>query len=178
VACPDAPYEQRTDHADASLLYQLLRKSKASLCFDTLYPGMRYFPHSFVTLRWFDAFATGCAAVGKRPITPEADRLMPWPDASLDLPEDPERAADLLEDLFEDRARLTRIRLRNHYEALARHDWRLRIRDLLRQLGLPLPSRLTQELEQLERKTAEAERHALEAGALTSSQPLERVSSI
>ena len=64
---PAQPYDQRRDHYDYSLLFQLLRRSKASLCFDTRVPGMRSFPYSFVTLRWFDAFATGCAAVGKRP---------------------------------------------------------------------------------------------------------------
>jgi hypothetical protein len=160
------PLDRRADHADFQLLYRLLRSSKASLCFDTLYPGMRRFPHSFVTLRWFDAFATGCAVVGKRPVTPEADRLMPWRDSTLELPDDPHLAVEMLEALFDDTARLERIRLRNHYEALAHHDWRLRARGIFEDLSLALPSGLRGELDQLAERAEGARQKAIAVGAL------------
>lgn len=159
--------DRHGDHGDFQLLYRLLRRSKASLCFDTLYPGMRLFPYSFVTLRWFDAFATGCAVVGKRPSTPEADRLMPWRDATLDLPDDPQVAVEMLETLFDDGARLERIRLRNHCEALAHHDWRLRVRAMFEELGLALPSGLRGELDQLAERADVARQKALAAEALS-----------
>jgi Glycosyl transferases group 1 len=160
------PLHRPADHADVRLLYRLLRRSKTSLCFDTLYPGMRRFPYSFVTLRWFDAFATGCAVVGKRPGTPEADRLMPWPDATLELPDDPGSAVDMLETLFDDDARLERIRLRNHFEALTHHDWRLRVRDIFSDFGLELPTGLAGELGQLAERAEVAKQKAKAAGAL------------
>jgi hypothetical protein len=160
------PPARRTDHADFQLLYRLLRRSKASLCFDTLHPGMRRFPYSFVTLRWFDALATGCAVVGKRPVTPEADRLMPWRDSTLELPDDPLVAVEMLETLFDDAPRLARIRLRNHYEALAEHDWRLRVRAIFEDLGVALPRGLRGELDQLAERTERARQKALEVGAL------------
>jgi hypothetical protein len=161
-----APPERSNERADYQLLYQLLRRSKASLCFDTLYPGMRKFPYSFVTLRWFDAMATGAAAVGKRPTTPEADRLMPWPESTVELPDDPEAAVEVLEQLFEDTQRLRRIQLRNRYEALARHDWRLRVRDMFQDLGVSVPSGLKTELAQLEEQTLLAKQEAQDGGAL------------
>jgi hypothetical protein len=160
------PLDRRSDHADLQLLYRLMRRSKSSLCFDTLYPGMREFPYSFVTLRWFDAFATGCAVVGKRPVTREADRLMPWPDSTLELPDDRDAAVEMLETLFDDVPRLRRIRLRNHYEALAHHDWRLRVRAIFEDLGLALPRGLRGELGQLADRAEGARERALAAGAL------------
>lgn len=163
---PSLPYDQRDDHADVGALYQLLRRSKASLCFDTAYPGMRQFPYSFVTLRWFDAFATGCAVVGKRPTTSEADRLMPWPESTIELPENPSVAVEMLEAFFADSARLERIRLRNYYEALTRHDWRMRVRDMLNDVGIAIPARLQSHLDQLEERADHAKRAAIEAGAL------------
>ncbi len=163
---PERSYHDRDDHADVSALYQLLRRSKASLCFDTAYPGMRKFPFSFVTLRWFDALGTGCAVVGKRPTTPEADRLLPWTDSTVEIPDDPSAAVEMLEAFFADTARLERIRLRNYYEALTRHDWRLRIRDMLQEVGLDLPPRLRSQLDQLEERADRAKQAAINAGAL------------
>ncbi len=163
---PDRPYAQRDDHADVGALYQLLRRSKASLCFDTAYPGMRKFPYSFVTLRWFDAFATGCAVVGKRPTTPEAERLLPWQESTIEIPDNPSAAVEMLEAFFADSARLERIRLRNYYEALTRHDWRMRVRDMLQSVGMALPARLVSHLDQLEERADKAKQAALAVGAL------------
>ena len=152
---PSGPWEARADRSETELLYQLLRRSSASLCFDTLYPSDRRFPHSFVTLRWFDAIATGCAALGRRPTTPEADRLLDWEDATVELPEDARESLRFVEGFLGDAPRLAALRARNHAQALARHDWRHRLRDLLAALGLPLPTRLGHELEQLARRAVE-----------------------
>lgn len=143
---PQAPYEQRNDRFDPELLFHLLRRAAISLCFDTTYPGMRQFPFSFVTLRWFDAIATGCAIVGKRPSTSEADRLLNWQDATIEVPEDPLKAADFIDELLDDKPRLAALRLRNHHHALARHDWRLRLLDIFKSLGIETPAPLAAEL--------------------------------
>src|SRR4028118_253070 len=55
---PKLPYEMRRDEPDTRLLFHILRHSKLTLAFDTLYPGMRRFPYSVITLRWFYATAT------------------------------------------------------------------------------------------------------------------------
>jgi len=88
---PKLPYEMRRDEPDTRLLFHILRHSKLTLAFDPLYPGMRRFPYSFITLRWFYGTATGGAVVGKRPTTPLMDELMNWEDATIELPDDPQK---------------------------------------------------------------------------------------
>jgi hypothetical protein len=146
---PTRPYDERNDRLDRQLLFHMLRRTKVALAFDTLYPGMRTFPYSFVTLRWFECGATGCAIAGKCPTTPLADTLLNWQDAVINLPDNPEISVQIVKDLLADSSRLQAICNRNYWENRTRHDWRLRIRDLLTQLNLPLPERLGCELEQL-----------------------------
>ena len=111
---------------------------------------MREFPHSFVTLRWFEGGAAGCAIAGKRPTTPIAEQLLDWEDATLELPDDPEASADFIEELLQDQQRLESIHKRNYIQNLTRHDWRWRIKNMLEQLQIPLPAPLANELLQLE----------------------------
>jgi Glycosyl transferases group 1 len=111
-----------------------------------MYPGMREFPHPFVTLRWFQCGAAGCAIVGKRPTTPLADELLAWEDATIELPDDPQACLEFVEALLQDWNRLNRIHTRNYLENLARHDWRLRIKDVFEILKLPLPLPLVEQL--------------------------------
>jgi hypothetical protein len=146
---PKTPYEERKDQEDQMLLSKILKKTKLALAFDTIYPGMRQFPYSFVTLRWFQCGAAGCAIIGKRPTTPLADKLLDWKDATIELPDDPQESVEFLEELLQDRTRLHSIHKRNYVENLARHDWRFRIKSMLEQLDIPLPKRLVDELLQL-----------------------------
>ncbi|HEY6477968.1 MAG TPA: glycosyltransferase [Polyangia bacterium] len=164
---PLKSYEDRNDHPDSALLFQMLRKSKTSICFDTKYPGMRPFPYSIVTFRWYDAIATGTAVVGKRPTTAEAGRLLNWPDATIEIDDDPALAIEQLEALFGDEARLGRIYLRNHYEALRQHDWRLRVAEMYRVAGVSLPPGLVRQLEELDQRVTAARQKAADGGALT-----------
>ncbi|HEY9907968.1 MAG TPA: glycosyltransferase [Thermosynechococcaceae cyanobacterium] len=145
-------YAQRRDSEDTALLYHLLRKSKLTLAYDTLQPGMRQFPHSFVTLRWFQGGAAGCAIVGKRPTTPLADELLDWEEATIELPDDPQHSVDCIQDLLQDTRRLEAIHQRNYLQNLRRHDWRLRIRDLLMELQVPLPEPLVEQIAALKTK--------------------------
>ena len=144
---PKALYAQRRDSEDTKLLYHFLRKTKVVLAYDTLHPGMRQFPHSFVTLRWFQGGAAGCAIVGKRPVTPIANELLDWEDSTIELPDDPQASVACIQDLLQDAPRLRAIQQRNYLQTLSRHDWRLRIRDWLQELGVPLPQPLVEQLE-------------------------------
>lgn len=146
---PKTAYEERKDREDTRLLFHILRRTKLALAFDTIYPGMRQFPHSFVTLRWFDGAATGCAIIGKRPTTPLADELLCWEDATIELPDDPQESLEFIEELLQDTPRLHSIHKRNYAESLARHDWRLRIKSMFENLDIPLPQPLVDELSRL-----------------------------
>jgi hypothetical protein len=93
---PKLPYQMRRDEPDTLLLFHILRHSKLTLAFDPLYPGMRRFPYSFITLRWFYGTASGGAVVGKRPTTPLMDELMNWEDATIEFPDDPQKSAEFI----------------------------------------------------------------------------------
>ncbi|MBD2020133.1 glycosyltransferase family 1 protein [Leptolyngbya sp. FACHB-36] len=141
------PSDQQRHPLDTQQLYQRLQTSKLALAYDTLYPGMRQFPYSFVTLRWFQCGAAGCAVVGKRPTTPLADELLDWKDSTIDLPDDPCESVDFIHALLQDTPRLHAIHQRNYLRNLDRHDWRHRLQTLLTTLGLPLPHALAQQLD-------------------------------
>jgi len=146
---PKLPYEMRRDEPDTLQLFHILRHSKLTLAFDPLYPGMRRFPYSFITLRWFYGTATGGAVVGKRPTTPLMDELMNWEDATIELPDDPQKSAEFINELLQDEVRLNSIYKRNYVESLARHDWRHRIQSMLQAVKIPLPQGLLRELSQM-----------------------------
>lgn len=146
---PKRPYEERRDREDVLFLFKILRKTKLALAFDTMYPGMRRFPYSFVTLRWFECGGAGCAIIGKRPTTPLSKELLSWEDATIELPDDPQESTEFIENLLDDRQRLEAIHKRNYLENLTRHDWRLRIKSMLDQLNIPLPERLVDDLSKI-----------------------------
>jgi len=146
---PKLPYEMRKDESDTQMLFHILRHSKLTLAFDTLYPGMRQFPYSFITLRWFYGTATGGAVVGKRPTTPLMNELLNWEDATIELPDDPQKSVEFINELLLDEVRLNSIYKRNYVESLARHDWRHRIQSMLEAVKIPLPQGLLKELSQM-----------------------------
>ncbi|HIK18357.1 MAG TPA: glycosyltransferase family 1 protein [Leptolyngbyaceae cyanobacterium M33_DOE_097] len=151
---PNRPYRDREDIRDRRLFYQLLRRTKLAIAFDTMYPGMREFPYPFITIRWFECSATGCGIVGKRPTTPAADELLNWRDATIELPDNPQRSVEMIRSLLDDPHRLQAIRSRNYKHNLARHDWRWRIEQMLQTLGLPIPHPLERTLHLLRLKAA------------------------
>lgn len=126
-----------TNHASQRRqFWKILQKSEVALAYDVTTTGGSRFPYSFVAQRWFECLAAGCAVVGKRPKCAEADELLGWDDATIELPEEPGAAVRAVEELLGDRARLTRIHRRNYEEALARHDWSYRVADMFSQLRL------------------------------------------
>ena len=146
---PKTPYPLRRDPEDTALLYHLLRNSKIALAYDTRHPGMRQFPYSVLTLRWFQGGAAGCAIVGKRPTSSLANELLDWEDATIELPDDLQASVECIQDLLRDTPRLRAIQQRNYLQHLSRHDWRLRIRDWLTELGVPLPKPLVDQIEEI-----------------------------
>lgn len=113
---PKKSYENRRDREDRMLLFKILRRTKIALAFDTMYPGMRQFPYSFVTLRWFECGGAGCAILGKRPTAPVADELLCWEDATIELPDDAQASVEFIEELLQDKPRLEATHKRNYAE--------------------------------------------------------------
>ena len=117
--------------------WKLLTHSKLALAYaPEAYDPHQRFDCSFVGQRWFESIAAGCVIVGRRPSAPESDALFDWPDALIDLPEEPHDALDAVLHLLDQPERLARSSQRNYREALERHDWRHRIADMATVIGL------------------------------------------
>ncbi len=72
--------------------------------------------------------------------------MLCWPDATVELHEDPEAAADQLVDLLARNDGLEQQRRANIFQTIAHHDWRYRIRDLCTMMELPVPPALLDDL--------------------------------
>ncbi len=149
---PKLDYKQRVDRNDLRQLYKDLSHSKLALCYESVFPGMRPFPHSFLTMRWFEAGAAGCVMVGKRPSTPLADDLLDWENSTIELPSDGEEAVEQIKELLKYPDRLGEISKRNYEQNLRRHDWRWRIKQMLELLKTPVPTKLNAQLQEIEAK--------------------------
>ncbi|BEU98999.1 glycosyltransferase [Novosphingobium olei] len=107
--------------------WQMLRHTRVALAYspESCDPDQR-FPCSFVGQRWFESLAAGCIVAGRRPQAAETDELLNWPDATIELPDDPTEALAALRNLLGDVDRLDAISRRNYSECLRQHDWRWR----------------------------------------------------
>ncbi len=133
-----------------ALLNRLLLRSKISLCFEGSQLH-RFQGRSTLLYRWFEGWAAGCVIVGKKPLGRGIPKLMDWQDSTLDVPDDLDQVLPFFEALLQDEPRLQEISRRNYVECRLRHDWRYRFRDLFKVLNLPLPDRLIEQIEQLQR---------------------------
>jgi hypothetical protein len=138
-------------YTERPMMLKLLQRAKMSLAFHLLVEpvGQRPRAAGFVTSRWLESLGTGCVVLGKRPLGQMAEEMFPWPDALIELPDDPSRAVEFIASLLSDREFIAATRARNVAEMRRRHDWRYRIRDIYEQLGLPLPELLKLELQAL-----------------------------
>src|SRR5207247_324562 len=140
------------------LFFQILRRSKIALNYrytqTTAWNARGICP---LTARWFEAIAAGAVIVGSKPTGPEAAREFDWPDAVIDFPEPNDDPAGFVMSIIEDKPRLASLSRRNYFEALRRHDWRHRIRDIFNTLKLPIPKPMQAELDALQAKAAALE---------------------
>lgn len=114
-----------------AMFWQMLRASRLALAYaPEAYDPDQRFACSFVGQRWYESLAAGCVVVGRRPRAAETAELIGWPDATIELPDDPGAALDAMIDLARDGPRLAACSARNHRETLARHDWRLRTEEI------------------------------------------------
>lgn len=108
--------------------WKIAEKSAVALAYDPKETHGHRFPYSIIGQRWFESLAAGCAVVGMRPRTPEADSLLNWPDATIEAPASAQDTLSLVLELAQNSARLGEIRERNIVNIRARHDWRVRFR--------------------------------------------------
>lgn len=138
------------DHAaQRALFWKILKRSNITLAYDTLSANTRGFTFSLVAQRWFEGLTAGCVIVGNRPTCPEADRLLDWEDATIEMPAPVNEVVPFLEDLLTAPDRIDCIARRNRQQAMLRHDWRHRLADMLNVMGMDPPDRLSASLEDL-----------------------------
>jgi glycosyl transferase family 1 len=138
-------------YTERPMMLKLLQRAKISLAFHLLVEpvGQRPRAASFVTSRWLESLGAGCLVVGKKPPGVMAQDMFPWPNALIDLPDDPSRAVEFITSLLSEPNFISETRSRNVAEMCRRHDWRYRIRDIYQELQLPLPDSLKLELQAL-----------------------------
>ena len=96
---------------------------------------------SEVGARFFEGAAAGCVMVGSSPQSPAFGPLFDWPDAVTETQPDGRDIATILSQLSSQPERLKEIGRRNAYEALLRHDWSHRWKQILSIVGLkPSPA--------------------------------------
>ena len=142
-------------YIERPMVLKLLQRSKISLAFHMMVEpvGQRPRAAGFVTSRWLESLGTGCIVVGRRPPGAMAKDMFPWPDALIDVPDEPSRAVEFITSLLSEPNFLTETRARNVAEMCRRHDWRYRIRDIYEHLGMALPESLKSEIAALEMLT-------------------------
>ncbi|HMB74086.1 MAG TPA: glycosyltransferase [Gammaproteobacteria bacterium] len=90
-----------------------------------------------IAKRYFEGIAAGTVLLGQRTRTAEFDELFDWEDVVIEVKPDGSDVADVLRRLKSDPQRMLEIRRRNAVQALLRHDWVYRWKDMLGKIGLP-----------------------------------------
>ena len=111
--------------------WKMAQSSLIALAYDPKITSPQRVPMSIVGQRWFESLAAGCVVAGARPATDEADELLDWPEATIELAEAPEEALAQLYALCAEPRKLATIRERNVEHVRARHDWRHRLPAML-----------------------------------------------
>jgi hypothetical protein len=93
-----------------------------------------------IAARMFEAAGGGAVQIGTAPRVPEFHQLFDWPDALIEIPQDPLDLRAFYQELQSDPRRIHHASVRAASNALRRHDWIYRLEVILQTLGLPEPS--------------------------------------
>lgn len=113
-----------------------------------------------VGYRFFEGVAGGAVLLGQPPKTPAFKRMLPWPDAVIEIPFDAPDIAETIRSLDADPERLARIRARNMANALRMHDWVYRYEEMLAPVGVQGTPEMAQRRARLEALADSIERQA------------------
>jgi hypothetical protein len=116
--------------------------------------------------RYFEGAAAGTVMLGQAPNCEAFQDMFPWPDAVIEIQPDGSDVIEVLARLGSEPERVSALGRRNAAEALLRHDWVYRWKEILRVVGLePSPrmlerERRLKELAALANDTLESSPHA------------------
>ncbi len=138
-------------HLERGMLFKLLHRSRISLAFHLYVEPQGDRPRSMmVTSRWLESLLSGCIVAGRRPVSRMADDMLCWPNATIELSEDPQTASDELMTLLSHNDSLEQQRRNNIFQTISHHDWRYRIAFFCRVMNLPIPEALLNDLARLQ----------------------------
>jgi len=86
--------------------------------------------------RYYEGAAAGCVMIGQVPECDAFGQHFDWPDAVVEVRPDGSDVQTVVRSLALDRSRVNEISKRNATEALLRHDWIYRWKDILRTVGM------------------------------------------
>jgi hypothetical protein len=91
--------------------------------------------------RYYEGAAAGTVMIGQPPDCAEFRETFPWPEVVIPIRPDGSDVMEVLASLESDPARVSAITRRNAAEALRRHDWAYRWKNMLQVVGLePSPA--------------------------------------
>ena len=136
------------------IMNKLLSYSKINLCFEPSQTP-RFRQQSPILYRWFESYAAGCTVVGKRPFNPGVADLIDWENSTIDIPDNSDDWIPFIHSIIQDDEMLKINAQRNYIQALRRHDWRHRIKQLLGLIDYPIPDALNNEIDYLQKSATE-----------------------
>lgn len=139
-----------TVHLERGMLFKLLHRTRISLAFHLYVEPQGDRPRSMmVTSRWLESLLSGCIVAGRRPVSRMAEDMLFWQNATIELSEDPECAADELIALLSHNDTLEQQRRINIFQILSHHDWRYRIEAFCNMMDILVPEALHDDLSRL-----------------------------
>jgi len=115
---------------------------------------------SEIGARYYEASAAGAVMLGQIPDCGSFRNMFDWPDAVIEIQPDGSDVAKVLKHLSSQPERLMEISRRNAVEALLRHDWVYRWKEILNIAGL----KSTQEMQNRQKRLKEIAELARNAG--------------
>jgi Glycosyl transferases group 1 len=104
-----------------------------------------------ISTRYFEGSAGGAILLGSRPACPEFEDLFDWPDAVLEISPEGTDLHEVLAAFEADPDRVQAARKANIVNALTRHDWSFRWKQILETAGLELSQAHVRRIERMER---------------------------
>ena len=96
--------------------------------------------------RFYEGAAAGTVMIGQAPNSDSFQQMFPWPEAVIKIEPDGSDVIDVIARLNAAPEQVCAISQRNAAEALLRHDWVYRWKDLLQTIGIdPLPEMAVRE---------------------------------
>lgn len=108
-----------------------------------------------ISTRYFEGSAGGAILLGSRPGCPEFDDLFGWPDAVLEISPEGGDLHEVLAAFEADPERVRAARQANITNALRRHDWAYRWRQILETAGLAASTAHVKRVEKMQHLAAQ-----------------------